>query len=127
MIAVPLLYNHRMNTVALSGSIVAFIGIPFLAGILQKNASHLVTLAVVVLLFLCPIVYAVTDPLAVRFEKLRDGHLLATGAMIIFVSAVWLVQSIRTRMRITLLTAVMGLILGVAEVCMLLWMIVYFE
>lgn len=127
MIAVPLFYNHRMNAGALTGGIVTFVGVPFLAGILQKQAHRAVALTASILLVFCPVVYAVTDPLAVQFEKLRDGYFLGTGATIIFVSTVWVAYFTSLRKWPAMFAAVAALLSAATAVCVMLWMFVYFE
>ncbi len=89
VVAVPLFYRHMFNNSVWLGGMIAFIGLPLLAGILQTEPNRTLTLAVLLLLSLCPLVGIATDPLGARSEELRDGHFLATGAAIIFVSATW--------------------------------------
>lgn len=127
MIAMPFLYSHRMDVVVWIGSAIAFVALPLFVGILQTKANYSLTRAAAVLLLLCPLIYAITDRLDVQFEKLRDGHFLATGATIIFVSAAWLTQSVRKRNWAALVVAIIGLIVASSAVCILLWFVMYLE
>ena len=128
MIAVPLFYNHRMNAAAFIVGLFSFIGIPFFAGILQSTPNRTMLLVAGILLALCPLVYVVTDGLAVHFEKLRDGHFLATGATIIFVSASWLAYSFRSRKWPAMFsTAALATLAAATAVYVMLWMFIYFE
>jgi hypothetical protein len=128
MLAVPFFYQRRMNDGVFTAGIFAFAGLPLIAGIVQKHVHRSILPVAIVLLFLCPVVYAVTDPLAVEFEKLRDGCFLATGSTIVFVSAVWLASSFnKSRRWATVVTAAFGLVSSAAGVFILLWMVMYFE
>jgi drug/metabolite transporter (DMT)-like permease len=127
MLAVPFFYQRRMNDGVFTAGIFAFAGLPLIAGIVQKHVHRSILPVAIVLLFLCPVVYAVTDPLAVEFEKLRDGYFLATGSTIVFVSAVWLASSFKSRRWATVVTAAFGLVSSAAGVFILLWMVMYFE
>ena len=128
MIAVQLFYSHRMNAAVFIAGLISFMGIPFLAGILQSTPHRTMLLVAGILLALCPLVYVVTDGLAVEFEKLRDGYFLATGATIIFVSASWLAYSIRSRKWPAMFaTAAVAILSAATAVYVMLWMFMYFE
>ena len=127
MVAVPFFYNDRMNGRVFTGGMLAFVGIPFIAGVLQKQPHRSVVVVAIVLLLFCPVVYAITDPLAVEFEKLRDGYFLTIGSTLIFVSATWLVSSFKLRRLAHAVTAALGLLSAAVGVLVLLWMIMYFE
>jgi len=127
MIAVPFFYNHRMNESVFAGGLIGFVGAPLFAGIWQQQADRLVALLAVVLLLLCPAVYAATDALAVEFEKLRDGYFLGTGSTLIFVSAAWLGCSHRSRNWLIAGAAALGLTSAALATCLLLLMVMYCE
>jgi hypothetical protein len=127
IVAVPLLNNYRMSASAWVCSMIAFVGFPFVAGILQEKVYRPVTLAAATMVLVCPIVYVVTDRLAVQFERLRDGYFLAAGAAMIFICAAWLVHSARSQRRIARLTTASGLLVSGAAVDVLLWLVVYLE
>jgi hypothetical protein len=127
MIAVPFFYNHRMNDAVFTGGFLAFVGTPLIAGILQTQTHRPVTLVAAGLLLFCPVVYSITDPLAVEFEKLRDGYFLGTGTAIIFVSTVWLITSYRIRKGIQAFAAGLSLASALVAVFILLWIVMYLE
>jgi hypothetical protein len=127
IVAVPLLYNYRMSASAWMCSMIAFVGFPFVAGILQDQVYRPVTLAAATLVLMCPIVYVVTDRLAAQIERWRDGYFLAAGAAMIFICASWMVHSARSQRRIARLTAALGLLVSSAAVGVLLWLVVYLE
>ena len=89
-IAVPYNYGHRFNDAGFIGSVLVFIGIPILAGITQRRPHLPIALVATGLILLCPIVYAVTDPLAKEFERVRDVYFLGTFSTTVFVSTNWL-------------------------------------
>jgi hypothetical protein len=127
MIAVPSLYNHRMNDAVFTGGLLAFVGTPLIAGLRQTQTHRAVTLVAAGILLFCPVVYGITDPLAVEFEKLRDGYFLGTGTAIIFVSTVWLIASYRIRKGIQAVAAGLSLASATVAVFVLLWLVMYFE
>lgn len=96
-LAVPIMYSSRFDGTVWAVSIVAFVGIPVLAGIVRGQPSFLANLTAGILLLACPIAYAVTDPLPVRFELLRDVLFLATGSTLTFISTGWTTNSARAR------------------------------
>ncbi len=127
MIAVPLFYNHRINAGVFTGGTVTFIVVPFVAGTLRKQPVPSMAVTASILLLLCPMVYAITDPLAVQFERLRDVYFLTTGATIIFVSAMWLTYSFRSRKWIITFSTVAAMLSAATAVFVMLWMFIYFE
>ncbi len=126
-LAVPLFYRLRMQDGVFVGGILAFVGVPLLGGILQKQAHRSITFSAAVFLLLCPVVYAVTDPLAVQFEILRDCFFLATGSTIVFVTSVFLASSLKPPRVARIVISGMLLLLSSVAVITLLWMIMYFE
>jgi hypothetical protein len=127
MMAVPFFYNHRMNDGVFVGGLLAFVAPPVLAGTCQKQAERSITQLAVILLLLCPLVYAVTDRLDVQFEKLRDGFFLGTGSTIIFVSAERLNSSYRSRRWLHAVAAASSLASATVAVFVLLWFVMYLE
>jgi hypothetical protein len=127
MAAVPFFYSHRMNDGVFAGGLLTFVGIPLVAGTLRATAYRTLTLVAAALLFFCPIVYAITDPLAVEFERLRDGYFLGTGSTMIFVFAEWLISSYKSRKWTHAFASAFGLIAAAVAVFVLLWMVMYFE
>ena len=127
MIAVPFFYGHRMDDRVFMGGLLAFVGTPLIVGILQKQAYRRVTLVAAGLVLLCPVVYAITDRLAVEFEKLRDGYFLGTSSTILFVSAGWLINSYRSGKSIHAFAAAFSLIAAAFSSVVLMWMVMYFE
>jgi hypothetical protein len=123
MLAVPFFYSHRMNDGLFIGGLLTFVGIPLIAGAFDRS----VTLAAMVLLLLCPIVGVITDPLAILFERLRDGYFLGTGSAIIFVSSIWIANCVRARKLDHIAIAILGLLSATVAVFILLWMVMYFE
>ena len=86
-----------------------------------------ITLAAATLVLGCPLVYAITDPLPVHFEKFRDGYFLATATLVIVVSAAWLAYSVRSQNWRIMLAATVSLLSGLTAVCVMFWMFTYFE
>jgi hypothetical protein len=127
MIAVLFFYAHRMDDRVFIGGVFTFVGVPLIAGSLQQQAYRSVMLVSLVLLFLCPVVYAITDPLAAQFEKMRDGYFLATSSSIIYVSANWLANSLRTSRLVPGITSALTLVVMTIAVFILLWMVIYLE
>ena len=82
--AVPIMYAERCDEIIWGLSILAFVGFPVLAGIVRGKPSFPANLTAGMLLLACPIVYALTDPLPVPFELLRDAFFLATGSTLTF-------------------------------------------
>jgi hypothetical protein len=133
VIAVPQFYSLRTSAdaspvgfVSIMG-IVAFLGGPFLAGILQPNVNRTMLLATGILFSLCPLVSIVTNPLAIQFERLRDSYYLATGATVLFVSTTWLAYSFRSRNWLAMFAAVAALLFAVTAVFTMVWIFIYFE
>lgn len=127
MLAVPFFYNHRMNGGVFAAAVLIFAGIPLIAGKFQSTSHRPVTLVAICYLFLCPLVYMVTDSLDAQFEKLRDGFFLATGSTLIFVCTVWIRSSLSSRKSLHLCAAIFGLSSAIGGVSVLLWMTMYFE
>ncbi len=127
LLAVPLFHNHRMNDGVFAGGILTFVGVPLLAGIFQKQTHRSITLFAAIFLLLCPAVYAVTDSLAVQFEKLRDGFFLATGSTIVFVASVWLASSFKPFRLAHIATAMLALLSSSVSVIAVLWVVMYLE
>ncbi len=127
MLAVPFFYNHRMNGGVFAAAVLTFAGIPLIAGKSQRTSHRPVPLVAIGFLFLCPLVYMVTDTLDAQFEKLRDGFFLATGSTLIFVCTVWIRSSLPSRKFLHIGAAVFGLLSAVIGVFVLLWMTMYFE
>jgi hypothetical protein len=86
-----------------------------------------ITLAAAILVLGCPLAYAITDPLPLPFEKLRDGYFLTTAILVVAVSATWLAYSLVSRNWRIVLAAITGLLSGLAAICVMLWMFMYFE
>jgi hypothetical protein len=127
MVVVPYCYNHRMDDGVFTASLLAFTGVPLIAGILQRHTHRFVALVVAVLLLFCPLIYAVTKPLAIEFETIRDSYFLGVGSTLLFVSATWLSSSYKTRRWIHAVAAACGLTFTAVAVFVLLWMVMYFE
>jgi hypothetical protein len=127
MLAVPFFYDHRMNDGLFTAGMLTFVGIPSIAGIVQTRAHRSIALTAISLLLLCPLVYLVTDPLAVEFERLRDGYFLATGSTLVFACAIWLASSLRSRSAPLVAIAALGLLSSAFAIFILLWMVMYFE
>jgi hypothetical protein len=127
MIAAPYCYNHRMDRAVLFGTLWAFTVIPLIVGVFSKQAYRSVTLAALALLLLCPVVYAITDPLAKEFEQVRDGYFLAASSSMVLVSSAWMASSYRSGNWLRCLAAIFGGISSSLAVFVLLWMIMYFE
>jgi MFS family permease len=127
MIALPYFYGYRMNDLAFTGGVLAFIGVPLIAGLLQTRVRRPVMLLAAILLILCPVVYALTDRMSVEFEKLRDGYFLGVGIAIIFVAAAGLIESYKTGKRGRAVAASLCLASAAAAVSVLLWLVIYLE
>lgn len=96
-LTLPLMYAERFNRIIWGVSIVAFVGIPLLAGILRRRPSLPSTALAGILLLACPVVYLITDSLSVRFEMWRDAFFLGTGSSVTFISAGWTASFARAR------------------------------
>jgi hypothetical protein len=123
----PFIYHHRQEGVVWIAGMIAFAAVPVFFGILQSQANYSLAVAAAILLLLSPIVYAATDPLDKHFEKLRDGHFLATGATIIFVSTAWLTHSVRERNWTAFAAATLASVVANLAVFVLLWIVLYLE
>ena len=73
------------------------------------------------------LVYVVTDPLAVQYEKLRDGFFLATGATILFVCVAWSSRFVRSRKWFAFSVAASGAVSAAAAIYVMVSMFIYFE
>jgi hypothetical protein len=127
MVAVPFCYNARMDDGVFIGNLLAFIGIPLVVGILLKHPHRSVILVTAGLLLFCPVVYAITDGLAVEFERVRDGYFLGTGSAALFVSTMWLMSSCGAGKWIQAVAAAFVVAAFAFAVFVLLWMVMYFE
>ena len=127
MIAVPFFHDHRMNAGVWLAGMILFIGLPLLAGALQSQPSRAALMAAGILLMVCPLVYVVTDPLAVQYEKLRDGFFLATGATILFVCVAWSSRFVRSRKWFAFSVAASGAVSAAAAIYVMVSMFIYFE
>jgi hypothetical protein len=121
--AIPFFYLYRMNAGIFAGGIFTFIGVPLVFGVLLKHGHRIVTLGAIVLLLVCPLVYVAFD----FAEKLRDGSFLAIGSTILFVSATWISDSVRSRRWGRCAIAINGILSSAVALFILLWMTVYFE
>lgn len=127
MLAMPFFYGHRMNDGVFMAGLLAFVGIPLIAGKVQTLSHRSVTLVAIGFLFLCPLIYVATDHLDSQFEKLRDGFFLATSSTCIFVSTVWITTSFSSRKLPHILVAVFSLLSAIFAISVLLGMVLYFE
>jgi hypothetical protein len=127
LIAVPFSYSHRINAVVFGGCVIAFAGIPLYFGLAQKHAHRGIAMVAAGLLLLCPVVYAITDPLAAEYERWRDIYFLGTFSAIVFVSASWLVNFYRSGRWLFSGAALLCLVLAAIGVIALLGLVMYLE
>jgi hypothetical protein len=127
IVAVPLCYKARMDDGVFTVNLLAFIGMPLAVGVLLKHPQRSVIHVTVGLLLLCPAVYAITDGMAVEFERVRDGYFLGTGSAVIFVSTMWLISSCKAGKWIQAFSAAFVVASFALAVFVLLWMVMYFE
>lgn len=130
MLAVPFFYafnNHRLTNALYWVGATAFIGLPLAAGSVQRSLSQAAIATTGALLLACPLVYAITDPLPVAYEKPRDGFFLGTATTVVFVCAAWASTAWQTRKWQAILLAVFGVVASAAAIFMILFMIMHFE
>jgi hypothetical protein len=127
LVDIQFCYSARMDDGVFSANLLAFIGMPSVIGFLLKHPHRSVILIAAGLLLLCPAVYAITDGMAVEFERVRDGYFLGTGSAVLFVSTMWLTSSCRTGKWIQAVAAAFLVASFAFAVFVLLWMVIYFE
>jgi hypothetical protein len=127
MVAVPICYDARMEDGVFIGSLLAFIGTPFVVGTLLRHPHRSVILVTAGLLLFCPVVYVITDGLAKEFERVRDSYFLGTGSAVLFVATMWLMSSCSAGKWIQAVAAVFVAASFAFAVFVLLWMVMYFE
>jgi hypothetical protein len=125
-IVVPFLYVQRSGELW-TASIVAFGGVPLIAGLLWKRTYRFSSATTSVLFLTCPIIYALTDPLPALFEIVRDASFLATSSMVIFVSAASFMTYARSRRWGRACAAAMGVVCGAIAVCVITALLIYLE
>ncbi len=117
----------NVNPKLFSVGVLIFIGIPLAIALVRKELKRSTVRMAVVLLILCPVVYAVTDRMDSEFERLRDVYFLVTGSMIVFVFAAWLTSAISTQNWKPVVGAAWGLVFSVLAELIVLYAALYFE
>jgi hypothetical protein len=107
--AIPFLYNHRFDAGLFGASLLVFVAAPIVAAVPQGQLSWPVALFAIAALLLCPVVGAITDPLTIKFERLRDIFFLGTGSTLIFVTTIWFRSSYGARKWLQAVAAALSL------------------
>jgi hypothetical protein len=127
MFAMPVFYEHRMDRLAFAVGVLAFTAVPLIAGIIQGPPHRAMLPIAALLLLLCPVAFFVTDPLPVRFERLRDAYFLAAFNSIVFIASLWLANSIRSRRWVAASASALSVSLAAAGVYVLLALVMFLE
>jgi hypothetical protein len=126
VIAVPLLYQERSGVIWVS-SIAVFAGVPLLVGIVCGHTTRFANLTAGLLLLACPLIYLLTDPLPVAWEKARDAAFLATGSIVTFVTAAWSGHFLRARKWILAFAGGLLLVCAAGSVAVMIAVFMYLE
>lgn len=127
MFSMPFFYAHRMDRLTFAAGVLAFTAAPLVAGIVQGPAHRSTLPIAALLLLLCPVAFFVTDPLPVRFERLRDAYFLAAFSSTVFVASLWLANSICLRRWVSATVSALCLIVATTGVYILLAVVMFLE
>ena len=124
--AVPFLYRNRGFKIWL-GSVVLFVAAPLLVGSLFGGRSRFARRSAGLLVFACPVVYAITDSLPPAYEMARDVLFLTTASVVVFVSSGGMASCLQSHRWRCALAGASGVLTGAAAVVVMTWLFVYLE